>query len=123
MAMARGMGLTVEVAANGKIAIEMMHAHEAAYDVVLMDVQMPVMDGNEVRPSLPPRPPSRPPLRSSWPVTRTHSRVATPDPHSRVATPDPRTPGGPRIMIMWLKPACPPSARCRRHARSGRGRP
>ncbi|MFC1650882.1 PAS domain S-box protein [Candidatus Latescibacterota bacterium] len=38
-----GAGLIVEIANNGKIAVEKVHAHE--YDVVLMDVQMPVMDG------------------------------------------------------------------------------
>jgi two-component system, sensor histidine kinase and response regulator len=36
-------GLIVEVAENGKVAIEMLA--ELEYDVVLMDIQMPVMDG------------------------------------------------------------------------------
>jgi PAS domain S-box-containing protein len=38
-------GATVEVAANGKLAVELMSAAPERYDVVLMDVQMPVMNG------------------------------------------------------------------------------
>lgn len=38
-------GLQVDIAANGLQALEMLE--EAEYDVVLMDVQMPVMDGYE----------------------------------------------------------------------------
>lgn len=37
------MGATVDEASNGKIAMEMVRAK--AYDLVLMDIQMPVMDG------------------------------------------------------------------------------
>ena len=41
-------GFTVETAENGKIATEMVSAAEADYyDVILMDIQMPVMDGYE----------------------------------------------------------------------------
>jgi PAS domain S-box-containing protein len=40
-----GLGLKVEVAANGKIALDMVGA--GSYDAVLMDCQMPVMDGFE----------------------------------------------------------------------------
>jgi len=36
-------GLSVDVAANGAIAVDKVR--QAAYDVVLMDIQMPVMDG------------------------------------------------------------------------------
>lgn len=36
-------GLVVEIASNGKEALDMLAKHD--YDVVLMDVQMPVMDG------------------------------------------------------------------------------
>ena len=36
-------GLTVEIAENGAIAVDMVQA--AQYDLVLMDMQMPVMDG------------------------------------------------------------------------------
>jgi CheY-like chemotaxis protein len=36
-------GYTVDVAENGQIALEMIDA--ASYDAVLMDIQMPVMDG------------------------------------------------------------------------------
>ena len=35
----------VDVAGNGQIAIDMMH--EKNYDLILMDIQMPVMDGFE----------------------------------------------------------------------------
>ena len=38
-------GLVVELAANGRIACEMVLDQSGAYDVVLMDVQMPEMDG------------------------------------------------------------------------------
>jgi two-component system sensor histidine kinase/response regulator len=38
-----GFGLVVEVADNGRIALDMVQA--AAYDIVLMDMQMPVMNG------------------------------------------------------------------------------
>ncbi|WP_295413576.1 response regulator [uncultured Thiodictyon sp.] len=41
--MLRKLGLTVEVADNGAAALELIAQH--AYDAVLMDVQMPVMDG------------------------------------------------------------------------------
>lgn len=39
------MGATVDVAENGKVAVEMVRRE--SYDVVLMDCQMPVMDGFE----------------------------------------------------------------------------
>ena len=39
----RGAGLVVDIAADGKAAVEQVRA--ADYDVVLMDMQMPVMDG------------------------------------------------------------------------------
>ncbi len=38
-------GVRLEVAANGKVAVEMAQAID--YDLILMDVQMPVMDGYE----------------------------------------------------------------------------
>ena len=39
-------GFLVETAENGKIALEMTaNAEPGYYDVILMDVQMPVMDG------------------------------------------------------------------------------
>ncbi|EJE49382.1 signal transduction histidine kinase [Acidovorax sp. CF316] len=37
-------GLVVEVAENGQVALDMLH-QRAPYDIVLMDMQMPVMDG------------------------------------------------------------------------------
>ncbi|HBL75739.1 MAG: hypothetical protein A2W90_17295 [Bacteroidetes bacterium GWF2_42_66] len=39
------MKATVDIASNGKIAIEKLSAND--YDVILMDIQMPVMDGVE----------------------------------------------------------------------------
>jgi PAS domain S-box-containing protein len=46
---ARGMleyaGAAVEVAENGQIAVDLLRARPDAYDIVLMDVQMPVLDG------------------------------------------------------------------------------
>ena len=48
---ARGMlehaGAAVDVAENGQLAVERLRDHAADYDIVLMDVQMPVMDGFE----------------------------------------------------------------------------
>ena len=48
---ARGMlefaGAVVEVAENGQVAVELLRARPEEYDIVLMDVQMPVMDGFE----------------------------------------------------------------------------
>ena len=42
------MGFTVEAAANGKEAVDKVSENPAHYfDVVLMDIQMPVMDGYE----------------------------------------------------------------------------
>ena len=38
-----GAGLVVDVAQNGQVALDMLA--ETAYDLVLMDMQMPVMDG------------------------------------------------------------------------------
>jgi PAS domain S-box-containing protein len=38
-------GATVAVAANGQLAVELLAAAPERYDVVLMDVQMPVMNG------------------------------------------------------------------------------
>ena len=41
-------GFTVETAENGRIAVDMVSASEPGYyDAVLMDIQMPVMDGYE----------------------------------------------------------------------------
>ena len=44
----RDVGLVVDVAENGQVAVHQVHARQAegmAYDLVLMDMQMPVMDG------------------------------------------------------------------------------
>lgn len=38
-------GLVVETAENGRIACDMVAAHPDRYEAILMDVQMPVMDG------------------------------------------------------------------------------
>jgi signal transduction histidine kinase/CheY-like chemotaxis protein len=46
--MLRGAGLAVEVADNGEIGVRLVQARQAQgqpYDLVLMDMQMPVMDG------------------------------------------------------------------------------
>lgn len=41
-------GFLVEVAKNGKLAVDMVEASEENYyDLILMDIRMPVMDGNE----------------------------------------------------------------------------
>lgn len=41
-------GFQVEVASNGQIALDMLKAAQPKhYDLVLMDVQMPIMDGYE----------------------------------------------------------------------------
>jgi hypothetical protein len=42
-----GFGLVVEIAANGRIATDMLRSSEDRYDAVLMDLQMPEMDGYE----------------------------------------------------------------------------
>ena len=47
MRILRGQGATVVLAANGQEALDWLQAHPQAIDVVLMDVQMPVMDGIE----------------------------------------------------------------------------
>jgi PAS domain S-box-containing protein len=48
---ARGMlehaGATVDVVENGQLAVDRLRQRAADYDIVLMDVQMPVMDGFE----------------------------------------------------------------------------
>ncbi|HEY8025077.1 MAG TPA: response regulator [Burkholderiaceae bacterium] len=47
MELMQAAGITVEIAANGRIAVEMLIASPARYDMVLMDLQMPEMDGIE----------------------------------------------------------------------------
>ncbi len=42
-----GAGIVVDLAENGRVAIDKVFAPGAHYDAVLMDVQMPVMDGLE----------------------------------------------------------------------------
>ncbi|MCB5187798.1 response regulator [Methylobacillus caricis] len=41
----QSVGATVEIAENGQVALDKLIAAPAGYDVVLMDLQMPVMDG------------------------------------------------------------------------------
>ena len=43
----QGAGASVEVAANGRIALEKLQADRAAFDVLLLDIQMPELDGHE----------------------------------------------------------------------------
>lgn len=43
----QAVGALVEIAENGQVALDKLHASPQGYDVVLMDLQMPVMDGYE----------------------------------------------------------------------------
>lgn len=47
LAMLRKRGYTIEIANNGQEALDMLEAATIPYDLVLMDVQMPVLDGLE----------------------------------------------------------------------------
>jgi CheY-like chemotaxis protein len=47
MAMLRKRQFTVDVASNGRQALDKLEAEAEPYDLVLMDVQMPVLDGLE----------------------------------------------------------------------------
>jgi PleD family two-component response regulator len=40
-------GFEIEIAENGKIAINLLQKNENEYDIILMDCQMPVMNGFE----------------------------------------------------------------------------
>ncbi|MBN2824730.1 MAG: response regulator [Campylobacterales bacterium] len=40
-------GIAIDIASNGEIAVEMYHANPNKYELILMDIQMPVMDGYE----------------------------------------------------------------------------
>ncbi len=50
LAMLRHLGIEADSAANGQIGVQM--ASERPYDIVLMDIQMPVMDGVEAMKSI-----------------------------------------------------------------------
>ena len=47
IALLEGTGLAIDVAINGKEALEMVEANPDLYDFIFMDIQMPVMDGIE----------------------------------------------------------------------------
>ena len=47
MAMLEDTGVTLDVAENGKQALELIQEHPGRYNMILMDVQMPEMDGYE----------------------------------------------------------------------------
>jgi two-component system, sensor histidine kinase len=47
LAMLRKKGYQIEIANDGREALEKLEAAEAPYDLVLMDIQMPVLDGLE----------------------------------------------------------------------------
>ena len=40
-------GMVVDIAGNGKLAVDMLYESPNRYDAVLMDIQMPIMDGYE----------------------------------------------------------------------------
>ncbi len=47
MALLENTGIQIDVAADGNEAVEMFRRHPDKYDIILMDIQMPVMDGLE----------------------------------------------------------------------------
>lgn len=47
LAMLTSLGESAEVAENGRIAVEMMQSRSDEFDLILMDCQMPEMDGYE----------------------------------------------------------------------------
>ncbi len=47
MELMQAAGITVEIAANGRVALDMLGNAPERYDLVLMDLQMPEMDGLE----------------------------------------------------------------------------
>ncbi len=46
------MGIVVDQAENGEIAVDMVKASAGSYDFILMDIQMPVMDGYDATKSI-----------------------------------------------------------------------
>jgi signal transduction histidine kinase/CheY-like chemotaxis protein len=52
LALLEDTGMTIDCAENGKIALELYAAHPERYDLILMDLQMPIMDGFEAARSI-----------------------------------------------------------------------
>ena len=130
-------GLTVDVANNGREAIEMVKAARHPYDMVLMDIQMPEMDGYEATRRI-----RSDPRFSALPILAmsAHALVEDQQKTSDAGMNDHITkPIDPQVMFKtmgrylrqspaWRAVACPPqqgvygSGRHSRHPRGGRDR-